>query len=140
MIINENSLTCATVNPTIIPFLDLYHNMPIKIITINGFPINTNNENTMIGTMLLLISVNTSCDHKNTKNKSMKKSLNDLTFPAISNLYGNAANVNHAISAPISSEKPINSILAAPIKHRAIANMSKNSVDFAILVRIFGNI
>ncbi len=86
----------------------------------------------MIGTRNESILPNESCDHKNTKNTIIKKSLNGLILLLISYLYGNDANVSHAINAHISKENQISSIPAAKMRHRQIAKMSKNSVDFAI--------
>lgn len=110
----------------------MYHKYHIKTITINGFQIKTNSEKTIIGTRNESILPNESCDHKNTKNTIIKKSLNDLILLLISYLYGNDAKVNHAIKAPISNENQMSSMPAAKIRHRQTAKISKNSVDFAI--------
>lgn len=46
--------------------------------------------------------LNCMCDHSNTKNITMKKSLSDLILLLISNLYAELANVIPAIKAHIS--------------------------------------
>ncbi len=129
--IKENSLICATVNQTIIPFFLLYHIHPINTITINGFPTRTNREKTIIGTIYTDTSENCSCDHKNTKKRTIKKSLSGFILLLISNLYGSVAKVNQANNAPISNENPTASSPAANNKHRPIENKRRNSCDLA---------
>lgn len=139
MSINENSLICATVNHTIIPFFLLYHILHIRTITINGFPINTNSEKIIIGIIYIDTSENCNCEPRNTKNNTIKKSLSGFILLLISNLYGNDAKVNHARSAPISKENPTASSPAANSRHHAIENINKNSDDLAIYHIIRGS-
>ena len=52
--ISENSEIWATVNPGMNPMCLEYPNLPIKKITISGFPINTKHENTIAGHIIEL--------------------------------------------------------------------------------------
>ena len=84
--INENSDICATVSPVMKLSLLPYHSFINILITMIGFHINTNAENSNIGTIMLVILSNTICPHRYTKNKAKKKSLNGLSSENIWNL------------------------------------------------------
>gem|GEM_PF-3410967 len=120
------------------PFFLLYPIHPINTITMNGLPIRTKREKITIGTIYNDTSENCSCDQRNTKNNTIKKSLSGFILLLISNLYGSAANVNPANNAPISNENPTASNPAANNKHRPIENKRRNSCDLATCHMIRG--
>lgn len=93
--------------------------------------IKTNRDNAIIVPQDAAILDRSSCDHNDTKNKTIKKSLNGLVLLAISNLYDKPDRLNQAINAQISNENPIPSINAADKRHRPIANTKRNSCDCA---------
>jgi hypothetical protein len=61
MIINENSLICATVSPVIKLSLGEYHNFIMSVIMIIGLPISTNHEKSIIGSIMVPILSKTIC-------------------------------------------------------------------------------
>jgi len=103
MIRKENSLIC----PKDIPVRKLFflvcpknHNTTMVII---GFMINTNMMNINNGRIIAIFVVQKfTCDHSNTKNITMKKSLSGLILLVISNLYDELAKVIPATNVPIS--------------------------------------
>lgn len=72
-----------------------------------GLTIKTNPENINNGFRAdSVVSQKLTCDHNNTKNSTMKKSLSGLILLVISNLYEEFANVIHATNVPISIPNP----------------------------------
>ena len=93
----------------------------------NGLNIIANNEITIKGTNMLKKLVNAICIPNETKNNVAKKSLNGLTCPCISKLYGNEARPKPAINAPITIEKPIEYANNEKKKNAAMEVKNNNS-------------
>lgn len=74
----------------------------------------------------------------NTKNITIKKSLNDLILLIISNLYDDVAKLIPARSVPISIPKPNKWKILPNTKHRPIAKRNRYSWDSAIFSVILG--
>ena len=108
MIRNENSLICPSdIHVRKLFFLTCHKNHNTTMVMI-GFIISTNATKMSNGSTIVLFVVQKfTCDHNNTKNITIKKSLSGLILLVISNLYDELANVIHAINVPISIPNPI---------------------------------
>ncbi len=82
--IRENSPICATVSPARKPVFLVNPSRPIKIMTIRGFPIRINNENTTAGRINELTLPIAIWAPKSRKNEIIKKSLSGLSLELIS--------------------------------------------------------
>ena len=71
-IFKENSEIWATVRPDINPICFEYPNLPIKKITIRGFPIKTNAEKTIAGQIIVVTAPNAIWDPSKMKNEIIK--------------------------------------------------------------------
>jgi hypothetical protein len=99
----ENSLICHSDIPVRKLFFLVCPRNPSTIIVIIGLIISTNTINTISGiTIDKCVVQKLTCDPSNTKNITIKKSLNGLILLVISNLYEEFAKLIHAISVPIS--------------------------------------
>ncbi|MEI6672625.1 MAG: hypothetical protein WCL02_04785 [bacterium] len=100
---NENSLICPNeIHVRKLFFLVCPRNQSIIMVMI-GFIIKTKIINITSGIIIdIFVVAKFTCDHNNTKNITIKKSLNGFILLVISNLYDEFANVIPAINVPIS--------------------------------------
>src|SRR3989344_7142867 len=105
---------------------------------INGFPIITTSDNTMIGTINVLTGPATICMPSATKKMVTKKSLNGFSLLLSSSEYGVLASVTPATNAPITAEKSSAfAMSASPNAHDNPARKS-SSTDFETFSRTRG--
>ena len=136
--INENSLICPSdIHVRKLFFLVCPRNPRIIMVMI-GLMISTNPMKMTTGRAMFPICSKLTCDPSNTKNMTMKKSLNGLILLVISNLYDEFAKVIHAINVPISMPNPSRWNNAQRMKHRPIENKNRYSWDSAIFFVILG--
>jgi hypothetical protein len=103
----ENSLICPSDIQVRKLFFLVCQRNPSVIIVISGLPISTKTEKIITGIISVIFVVEKfTCDHNNTKNITIKKSLNGFILLVISNLYDEFAKVIPAINVPISIPNP----------------------------------
>ncbi len=84
MSMRENSLIWATVNPAKKLFFFVYPSLPMRNITMTGFPTSMMSEKTMMGRICWWTWRTTSSEPNAMKNKTMKKSLKTFILELIS--------------------------------------------------------
>jgi hypothetical protein len=104
---NENSLICPSDTQVRKLFFLVCQRNPNIIIVMIGLMTNTKATNINNGTIIdMFVVPKFTCDPSNTKNITIKKSLNGFILLVISNLYDEFAKVIHATNVPISIPNP----------------------------------